>query len=115
MDLACCGVSVDDLSAGSFLGAETAAKVEEADRRILAGETDRMELEYSVTIHGQTRWLADVKFALSLADGRKAVGGMAFDITERKVAEAEKERLWSQLTEAQRMESIGRLAGGVGP
>ena len=113
MDLACCGVSVDDLSAGSFLGAETAAKVEEADRRILAGETDRMELEYSVTIHGQTRWLADVKFALSLADGRKAVGGMAFDITERKVAEAEKERLWSQLTEAQRMESIGRLAGGV--
>jgi PAS domain S-box-containing protein len=35
------------------------------------------------------------------------------DITDRKRAEAEKERLQLQLAEAQRLESIGRLAGGV--
>ncbi len=35
------------------------------------------------------------------------------DITERKQAAAEKEKLQSQLNQAQKMESVGRLAGGV--
>jgi PAS domain S-box-containing protein len=35
------------------------------------------------------------------------------DITERKRTEAEKEKLQTQLLQAQKMESVGRLAGGV--
>ncbi|MDY6906097.1 MAG: response regulator [Thermodesulfobacteriota bacterium] len=35
------------------------------------------------------------------------------DITRRKIAEAEKEKLLTQLVQSQKMESIGRLAGGV--
>ncbi len=38
---------------------------------------------------------------------------LSYDITESKQAELEKEKLISQLIHAQKMESIGRLAGGV--
>ncbi|GAB6907480.1 hypothetical protein JCM12296A_33170 [Desulfosarcina cetonica] len=39
--------------------------------------------------------------------------GIARDITERQKAEEEKSKLENQLRQAQKMESVGRLAGGV--
>ncbi|MFO8113440.1 MAG: PAS domain S-box protein, partial [Desulfosalsimonadaceae bacterium] len=39
--------------------------------------------------------------------------GISRDITERKQAEAEREDLQCQLLQAQKLESVGRLAGGV--
>jgi PAS domain S-box-containing protein len=39
--------------------------------------------------------------------------GFVQDVTERQRAEAEKEKLQSQLLQAQKMESVGRLAGGI--
>jgi PAS domain S-box-containing protein len=39
--------------------------------------------------------------------------GSVHDITDRKYAEAERERLWAELARSQKMESLGRLAGGL--
>ncbi|MGA2228103.1 MAG: PAS domain S-box protein, partial [Syntrophobacteraceae bacterium] len=44
---------------------------------------------------------------------RTLVCGVVRDITERKRAEEEKQKLEAELNHAQKMESIGRLAGGV--
>jgi PAS domain S-box-containing protein len=45
--------------------------------------------------------------------GRPAILSIAADISERKHAEQEREKLQSLLAQAQKMESVGRLAGGV--
>lgn len=45
--------------------------------------------------------------------GNPAILSTVRDITERKQAEEEREKLHMQLAQAQKMESVGRLAGGV--
>jgi PAS domain S-box-containing protein len=46
-------------------------------------------------------------------DGRTYFVGIGIDITERKRSEEEKNKLQNQLLQSQKMESVGRLAGGV--
>ncbi len=46
-------------------------------------------------------------------DGRKVKFELAIDVTDHKRADLEKEQLQAQLNQAQRMESVGVLAGGV--
>ena len=54
--------------------------------------------------------LTGIKFE---AQGQFYLMGIGTDIRERKLAEAKAEKLQAQLTQVQKMESVGRLAGGV--
>jgi PAS domain S-box-containing protein len=59
------------------------------------------------------RWRWSQAHPERMADGGTLWHGIISDITERKLAEAERENLTAQLIHAQKMESVGRLAGGV--
>jgi len=54
--------------------------------------------------------LTGIKFEVQ---GQRYLMGLGIDITDRKRAETEAEKLQVQLTQGQKMESVGRLAGGI--
>jgi two-component system, cell cycle sensor histidine kinase and response regulator CckA len=62
---------------------------------------------------GQMRWSSVVATPRSQPDGSVIWDGIEFIITDLKRAEEERASLERQLQHAQRMESVGRLAGGV--
>ena len=76
------------------------------------GEPFRGEYRY-IARDGSTVWVQDETFRLPDDDGGGHVQGFLLDITERKNAEAERDRLRQALHQAQKLEAIGRLAGGV--
>jgi len=97
-----------------MVAAEDGPKVEEQARRILAGE-DPPPIEHLI-VHknGTVRWVRNT--FVPHRDERGALlayDGLIQDITERKRAAEEKAKLEAQLQQAQKMESVGRLAGGV--
>jgi two-component system, cell cycle sensor histidine kinase and response regulator CckA len=63
---------------------------------------------------GSMRWIHDRAFLVRRDTGEiSRVVGVAEDITERKSAEARRSELEFQLRHSQKMEAVGRLAGGV--
>lgn len=82
-------------------------------KRRLAGNTGVYPAEVSYLRRDGTSVPVEVVASPIVFGGKPAVQFIARDITERKRAEAEREKLQDQLLESQKMESVGRLAGGV--
>ncbi len=102
--------TADSLELGSVLRRELdlAAAPDYPRGRIVSLESQPMRKDGS-------RFWAEIKAGLVWSDDGRPIGwtGISRDITEQKLAEAEREKLWEQLAQAQKMESVGRLAGGI--
>ncbi len=86
----------------------------ERAKRLFSGQADVSEFRI-VRKDGQIRWLRDYgQPEWDAREGRVVrIYGAAEDITERKRAEEERLEMERRLLQAQRLESLGVLAGGV--
>ncbi|MGC4119814.1 MAG: PAS domain S-box protein [Myxococcales bacterium] len=118
--LALTGLEPDELvgnrnvAYGNLIVPEDRERVWEEVQRALSARA-RWRIEYRLrTKGGEEKWVWEQGCGILDAEGRlTALEGFVTDITERRRAEEDRGRLREQLHQAQKVESVGRLAGGV--
>jgi two-component system, cell cycle sensor histidine kinase and response regulator CckA len=104
--------SLDLVKLFSLVHAEDQEQVRGAWERAKAGTP--FEVEHRILVGGDVRWVRQQAEVCPVWESRPSFGfGTIQDITERKLSELEKSKLQAEFLQAQKLESIGRLAGGV--
>ncbi len=110
------GLSPDELPGRSFMDfihPDEGSQILERHRRRIGGEAAPSRDEFRIIgAGGEPRWV-DINVVLIRWQERPATLNFLRDVTARREGERERARLQDQLAQAQKMESIGRLAGGV--
>ncbi|MBN1695959.1 MAG: PAS domain S-box protein [Spirochaetales bacterium] len=103
------GLSIGDLSSGEgeYTREHAVQKIKDTIGR------GSVVFEWQSRKKDNTNFWTEVSLKRSQISGKRRVIATIRDITERKRSEGEKEKLEMQLRQAQKMEVIGRLAGGV--
>ncbi len=94
-----------------IIGVEAAQPVQEHDLTVFNTEEMVVTQEIAATPDGRTRYWLSYKFLLRGPDGGKRLGGLSFDITDRKATESEHERLIAELREA--LAQVKTLSGFI--
>ena len=111
------GYGVAELIGMNFsrvIAPEDVTKVVDHYRRRQAGEAVARNYECRL-LHkdGQTRLTVNINVGIINYHKRVVTIGTVKDITERKMAEQEREKMAEKLQQSKKMEAIGALAGGV--
>ncbi len=88
--------------------------VDRLEKALVGQASPPADITYHFPRTGRSGWFADSYAPLRNSNG-EIIGIISTlrDITERRMAEEEREKLKGQLFQAQKMEAIGLLAGGV--
>jgi len=116
--LAAFGYSAEELAAGlsalDMIVREERPRATEGIQHALTREGPTDGTEYTALRRDGTQFPVVIYSRRRLRNGKPiGLSGIMIDLTDRKREEAERQRLETQLVQASKMESVGRLAGGV--
>jgi PAS domain S-box-containing protein len=106
-------VNSPDFNFTGLIAPESREFINNQTKRLENGEELSPQYEFTAMDKNENRLFVEVSVSYIKYEDGYATQGILRDITDRKKAEEDRIKLEEQLFQAQKMESIGRLAGGI--